>query len=202
MAWIGVSTTEYDAGFRADGGTVRDERSLEAFLASVERRAFRIAEMATRERDEAVDIVQDAMMQLARSYGDRQPTEWPPLFHRILENKIHDWQRRQGVRRRLFFRPAAESDTEEEREDPLAAVPDPRSGDISEELKREQAMEQLSKSLQALPARQRQAFVLRIWEGLNVEDTAKAMGCSDGSVKTHLSRALAVLRRDLAGVWP
>jgi RNA polymerase sigma-70 factor (ECF subfamily) len=199
---MGLAATEYDAAFRADGGTVRDERSLEAFLAGVERRAFRIAEMATRDRDEAVDIVQDAMLQLARSYGDRPDSEWPPLFHRILENKIRDWQRRQGVRRRLFFRPANESDTEEEREDPLAAIADPRAGDISEELKREQAMQQLSKSLQQLPDRQRQAFTLRIWEGLSVEDTAKAMGCSDGSVKTHLSRAMAVLRRDLAGVWP
>ena len=201
MTWMGLATTGYDAGFRADGGTVRDERSLEAFLASVERRAFRIAEMATHDRDEAVDIVQDAMMQLARSYGDRPAGEWPPLFHRILENKIRDWQRRQGVRRRLFFQPPADSN-EEEREDPLAAIADPATGDLSEELKREQAMQQVSKSLQALPERQRQAFVLRIWEGLSVEETARVMGCSDGSVKTHLSRALAVLRRDLAGVWP
>lgn len=177
-----------------------DVQSLDAFLASVERRAFRMAEIATRDRDEALDIVQDAMLQLSRRYAGRPSTEWPPLFYRILENRIRDFQRRQSVKNRLFFwRPAVQD--EEDAEDPLEQVAEPSAGP-AEEFQRAEQMRRLEQALRGLPARQREAFELRLWEGLSVEDTARAMGCSDGSVKTHLHRALAALRQDLEGVWP
>lgn len=187
--------------FGADA-TVSDEAaaaSLDAFLSGVERRAFMIAQIATRDRDEALDLVQDAMMQLARRYGRRPAAEWPPLFHRILENKIRDWQRRQTTRRRVFFSPVAAGD--EEAIDPVLLVAD-GAPDVPVRLAQTEAMAVLGPAIGALPTRQREAFVLRVWEGLSVEDTAAAMGCSDGSVKTHLSRALNALREKLAGVWP
>ncbi|MFT4047861.1 MAG: RNA polymerase sigma factor [Solimonas sp.] len=175
--------------------------NLDAFLASVERRALRIAEIATQDRDDALDLVQDAMLQLARRYGCRPPTEWPPLFHRILGNRIRDWQRRQTLRRRLFFRheaPAADA----REPDLLATAVDAAQPDHVDALQSAEALRRLEQALRALPRRQREAFVLRVWEGFDVEDTARAMGCSGGSVKTHLSRALRALRDALAGVWP
>lgn len=175
---------------------VKDD--LNRFLASVERRALRIAEFATGGRDEALDIVQDAMLQLATHYAHRPSPEWAPLFHRILDNKVLDWQRRQSVRRRLFGWSAPNDDDGEA----LAAIPDRAAPEAAEKLKQAQAMTVLRGALARLPRRQQQAFVLRIWEGLSVEDTARAMGCSDGSVKTHLSRALHSLRGQLDGVWP
>jgi len=174
---------------------------LDAFLAGVERRALRIAEIACQDREEALDIVQDAMMQLARSYGSRHSDEWPPLFYRILENKIRDWQRRQTVRRRLFgWRAPAVVDEDEY--DPIAEAPDLQSVTPLDGVRNAETMVRLEAALRALPRRQREAFELRIWEGLSVEETAQAMGCSDGSVKTHLSRALHALRSQLEGVWP
>lgn len=175
---------------------VQDE--LNRFLAGVERRALRVAEFATGGRDEALDVVQDAMLMLATRYADRPAAEWPPLFHRILENKITDWQRRQTVRRRLF----GWSAPVDEDGDPLAELPDMTAPEFAEQLKQQQAMTKLKEGLAALPRRQREAFVLRVWDGLSVEETAAAMGCSDGSVKTHLSRALQALRARLEGTWP
>lgn len=174
---------------------------LDAFLASVQARALRVAEIATRSRDEALDIVQDAMLQLARAYGQRPPGEWGPLFHRIVENKITDWQRRQSVRNRVFFwrRESSGDDAEELSAEELA--PDLSVPDATEQLMQQQAMRQLEQALRTLPARQREAFVLRVWEGLSTEEAATAMGCSDGSVKTHLSRALAALRLQLGDSW-
>jgi RNA polymerase sigma-70 factor (ECF subfamily) len=174
---------------------------LDAFLASVERRALRVAEISTHDRDEALDIVQDAMLQLTRSYAHRPASEWPPLFYRILENKIRDWQRRQTVRRRVFTSPEAAGDDGDER-DPIAQYADPHKPAIVDELRNQEAMVHLERALRQLPRRQREAFMLRVWEGLSVEQTATAMGCTDGSVKTHLSRALHALRSQLAGVWP
>jgi RNA polymerase sigma-70 factor (ECF subfamily) len=174
---------------------------LDSFLAHVERRALRIAEIATRDRDEALDLVQDAMLHLARRYAQRPPAEWPPLFYRMLENRIHDWRRRRLLRRRLFLDrvPAGDPDAGV---DFLDQIADPAQADGVTVVQRREAMQRLEAALRALPRRQREAFELRIWEGLSVEDTATAMACSGGSVKTHLSRALAMLRLQLRGVWP
>jgi RNA polymerase sigma-70 factor, ECF subfamily len=174
--------------------------TLDGFLAAVERRALRVAEIATRDRDEALDIVQDAMMNLSRSYRNRPSLEWPPLFYRILDNRIRDWQRRQTVKNRVFFwqKPQPEED---DGPDLISRVPDVSASVESRALQHE-AMQKLESALRLLPQRQRQAFVLRIWEGLSVEQAARSMGCSGGSVKTHLSRALSALRQRLEGVWP
>lgn len=192
-----------DRARNKDSALAKDARQLEdldAFLAAVEHRALRIAELATRDRDEALDVVQDAMLQLARRYAKRPAAEWPPLFYRILNNKVRDWQRRQTVRRRLFLAPAGGADDEQ----PSLAerIADPAQRDAAQHLGQREAMVVLSGAIRALPERQRQAFVLRVWEGLSVEETAQVMACSDGSVKTHLSRALAALRARLEGVWP
>lgn len=176
------------------------DAALEAFLASVERRALRVAEIVTRDRDEALDLVQDAMMNLANHYRSRPHTEWPPLFYRILDNRIRDWQRRQTVRHRLFFW-LDRSDAAAAGDDLVARVAD-RSAPVEARLAQREAVACLEIALRALPRRQREAFVLRIWEGFSVEQTARSMGCSGGSVKTHLSRALAQLRTRLNPIWP
>ena len=168
---------------------------LNSFLAGVERRALRRAELATRDRDEALDLVQDAMLRLTRSYGTRPAAEWPALFHRILVNRIRDWQRSQKLRRRFFF---WIGDTQAEdaggATDPVENLADPQGYDGADELQGAQLASRLEQALLQLPARQRETFELRVWEGLSVEDTAAAMGCSAGSVKTHLARALEALR--------
>jgi RNA polymerase sigma-70 factor (ECF subfamily) len=178
---------------------VSREQELDRFLASVEKRALRIAELATRSRDEALDIVQDGMLQLVRRYRDRPAEEWPPLFYRILENRIHDWRRRRRSQGRwwAWLDPGGD-----EADDALAALPDAPAADPLHALQRGSAMTRLETALQALPHRQRQVFLLRVWEGLDVADTARAVGCSEGSIKTHLSRALAALRAQLGEEWP
>ena len=174
---------------------------LNAFLAGIERRAFRIADIAVRNRDDALDIVQSAMMRLAQGYADRPPAEWPPIFHRILVNAIRDFQRRRTVRGRIFgLLPGQWGDDDEPVEDPIAQVPD-GAPDPAARVATLDAMHRLEAALAELPARQREAFVLRCLEGLDVEETAAAMGCSGGSVKTHYFRALATLRAQLGEVW-
>lgn len=175
--------------------------SLGAFLASSEKRAYRRALLATRHADDALDIMQDAMMQLSHRYAQRPASEWPMLFARIVTNGIRDWHRRQTLRRKLFFWLPAEPHVDDNGS-PLDQVPDPCSPDGPQQCANGQLLQQLQASLAQLPARQREAFELRIWEGLDVHDTALAMGCSQGSVKTHLSRALHHLRADLQGYWP
>ncbi|MET0292516.1 MAG: RNA polymerase sigma factor [Steroidobacteraceae bacterium] len=166
--------------------------TLGGFLASVERRALRIAELATRDRDEALDLVQDAMLRLARRYAQRPPAEWPALFHRILTNRIRDWQRARKLRARLFFWQRAEPDEP----DLLENAPDPDAREGSDELQQQQTLQALESALRRLPDRQREAFQLRVWEGLSVDETARAMSCSAGSVKTHLFRAMQTLRAE------
>jgi len=172
----------------------RSSETLNGFLAGVERRAFRMARLATGSRDDALDIVQDAMLALARRYGDRAPAEWGPLFHRILQSRIRDWYRRQQVRRRVFGWLGASDD---EQGDPLDAVADDRSVGPAGEHAQTRFSEALERALRSLPLRQQQAFLLRAWEGLDVAETARAMGITQGSVKTHYSRAVHALRGKL-----
>ena len=188
VSWI----SEQSTGTRA----LSKEQQLNRFLAEVERRALRIAEIAVRDRDEALDLVQDAMIKLARKYSDRSSEEWPPLFYRILQNGVRDWHRRQAVRKRVmvWFGRASQ---DEDAYDPVAAAPDPAGRTPDEELANDEAMSSLELAVGALPARQREAFMLRTFEGLDVAGTAAAMGCSEGSVKTHYSRAIHSLRDTL-----
>ena len=175
---------------------------LERFLASVERRAFRIARIALRNDDDALDVVQDAMLQLAQRYGQRPSEEWRPLFYRILQNRVRDYQRRRQVRHRIFgWLPGfADKDESGAEADPMEQVNDPRPG-VVEQLSTSEAMTLLEGALGALPARQQEAFMLRNFEGLDVAETATAMGCSEGSVKTHYSRAVHTLRARLGEAW-
>jgi len=172
----------------------RESRALEAFLRGVERRALRMAELSTGQREDALDLVQDAMLGFVRHYGDRDGGEWQPLFWRVLDSRLNDWHRRQRVRGRFRIWPAPDAD---EDEDPIATAPDPHEPGPLARLADGEASAALDAALRTLPLRQRQAFLLRLWEGLDVAATAAAMRCSEGSVKTHLSRALANLRRTL-----
>ncbi len=174
-----------------EDGTLESRAEMEGFLRDVETRAFRIAVISTRDAGEALDIVQDSMISLARRYADRSAEEWRPLFYRILQNRVRDWQRKRIVRGRVmsFF-----GGQEGEEYDPIAQAPGPTSENPVEALARSDAMDALEQALRDLPRRQREAFMLRNFEGLDVADTAVAMGCSDGSVKTHYSRAVHRLR--------
>lgn len=176
------------------------ERQLNQFLAGVEKRALRIAEIGVRDRDEALDLVQDAMIGLVRSYAARPTDEWAPLFYRILHNGVRDWHRRQKVRRRVMVWFRRDADGAGDR-DPIEAAADPAGRTPDDELETSEAMRRLQTAIGDLPARQREAFMLRTFEGLDVAGTAVAMGCSEGSVKTHYSRAVHTLRAELGEHW-
>jgi RNA polymerase sigma-70 factor, ECF subfamily len=194
MVWDGPAPAPEEA-------VLEYTRELEKFLADIERRAFRMAQVALRDPDDAMDVVQDSMIKLARNYAARPSAEWRPLFYRILENGIRDLQRRRSVRKRFMtWLPGAKEDPDNEAQDPMENVAD-NAAPIPEVLMRDQAMLKLEDSLRNLPARQREAFMLRNFEGLDVAGTASAMGCSEGSVKTHYSRAVHSLREQLGEVW-
>jgi RNA polymerase sigma-70 factor (ECF subfamily) len=175
-------------------------RALNQFLAGVELKAFKIAQAALRHEDDALDAVQDAMLQLARAYADRPAQEWKPLFYRILENRIRDMQRRRTVRGRVIAWLPFRGDEDEDEPDPIAQAPSPEP-QPPRRLELDQAMAALEKALGELPRRQQQAFLLRTLEGLDVAETAAAMGCSQGSVKTHYFRALQALRAQLGELY-
>jgi RNA polymerase sigma-70 factor (ECF subfamily) len=180
------------ATFAPDGRTATSSRSMDAFLAEVEHRAFRMAELALGHREDALDALQEAMIGLVR-YRQRPPEEWSPLFWRILRRELTDRHRRNSVKRRVlafFGRPG------ENGEDPLAMLPDPHEDPVKRHADAV-AWQALGRALRALPRRQRECFLLRELQGLSVAETAAAMGCSDGSVKTHLSRAISALRESL-----
>ena len=164
-------------------------RDLDAFLASVERRAFRLAELALGHRDDALDAVQEAMIRLLR-YRQRPPEEWSPLFWSILRRQMTDRHRRNTLRRR-FQGWLGRADEDES--DPLENLPDPGPDPLGQHL-HDRRWHALGQALRQLPRRQRECFLLRELQGLSVADTAAAMGCSEGSVKTHLSRAMSALR--------
>jgi RNA polymerase sigma-70 factor (ECF subfamily) len=180
---------------------ITDTRAIEAFLAGIERKAFKVAQLALRNEDDALDAVQDAMLSLVRSYGARPSEEWKPLFYRILDNRVRDMQRRRTVRGRVMaWLPFNANDDDDDSSDPIdnAAAIEPA---IVEKLQMDEAIGVLEEKVAALPARQRQAFLLRNFEGLDVAQTAAAMGCSEGSVKTHYFRALQTLRAELGEFW-
>lgn len=188
-------------GVLSEGRVLDSFDGLEAFLRGVERRAYRMAEMATGNPEDALDIVQDAMMKLTRSYAHKPPEQWGPLFHRILQSRITDWHRRTNLRRkwRVWLKGGAR---ESEEADPIQALEDPHGITPEARLDFDDAGDAVTAAVAALPLRQRQAFMLRIWEGLNVAAAADAMGCSEGSVKTHLSRAVQALRAQLEDYRP
>lgn len=176
---------------------------LSAFLAEVERRAFRQAAYAVRDDHLALDIVQDAMLKLAENYAQRPATEFPMLFQRILQNVIRDHFRRQKVRNlwtTLLSSFTSPQDEEDERDPLETLLPEGDAGrdDPRDEVQRRQTLAIIERALQKLPQRQREAFLLRYWEDMDVAETAAIMGCSEGSVKTHCSRAVHTLAAALA----
>ena len=169
-------------------------KKMDQFLASVEVKAFRIARLSVRHDDEALDIVQDTMMKLVQKYADKSETDWPGLFFTILNSRINDWHRRSKVRNRWRAWLGKSDYDEEGAYDPIDAAPDLNQVAPEEHLMFQESAHQVECALRNLPLRQRQAFLLRMWEGMSVEQTAIAMGCSQGSVKTHCARALEKLK--------
>jgi len=178
-------------------------QELSDFLSNIEQRAFKQAVYAVRDDDAALDIVQDAMIKLAEKYGDRPAAELPLVFTRILQNQIHDWFRRQKVRNTwvtLFSNMGKKSD-ESDDFDPLESLSAPDESEIhqdaAQKLEQSQLLLALESEIAKLPVRQREAFLMRYWDELSISETAKAMSCSEGSVKTHCSRATQTLAKAL-----
>ena len=179
------------------------DKELTEFLKSVEKRAFKRTAYAVRDDDAALDIVQDAMIRLAESYADRPPAEWPLVFQRILSNATMDWFRRQKVRNAVLhnmsdFEPAGDDGGDFD----LLELLESQDGALGAEsaadtVGRQQILEIIDVEVGNLPTRQREAFILRYWEEFDVAETAAAMGCSEGSVKTHCSRAVHALAKAL-----
>lgn len=179
-------------------GLLVSRSELSAFLEGVERRAFKQAVFAVREQEAALDIVQDAMLRLAEKYGDRPAAELPLLFHRIMQNAIRDWFRRQKVRTLwTTLLSSLSPGREDDDQDPLETLEAAGGSNVEEspaaQAERTQVLEIIEQEIARLPQRQRQAFIMRYWEELDVAETARVMGCSEGSVKTHCSRAAHTL---------
>jgi len=181
--------------------------TLDEFLANSEQRAYRMAYIATNSKEEALDIVQDAMLTLVVKYAQRKNTEWPPLFYRIVQNTIRDWYRRQSVKNRFrqwFGDRHSSNDLEIDQNwesQVMSQASNLRENPTVEKNQNDRAMLQLMKELNQLPHRQQQAFLLRCWEGLDTKQTAEAMNISAGSVKTHYSRATKTLRKQLGDYY-
>ncbi|MFM2404172.1 MAG: hypothetical protein RL223_2052 [Pseudomonadota bacterium] len=179
------------------------ESALSDFLRSVERRAFKRTAWAVRDDDAALDIVQDAMIRLAEHYADRPAAEWPMLFQRILSNATMDWFRRQRTRKAVMqnlqdLLPPGDGDDDGDPLELLRAAEDHLGSEsAADHLQRAQTLHAIESEIAALPTRQREAFLLRYFEEFDVAETAEAMGCSEGSVKTHCSRAVHALAKAL-----
>ena len=185
-----------------NGDPLATSKEMSDFLASVERRAFKQAVFAVQEEEAALDIVQDAMLKLAEKYSARPSAELPLLFQRILQNAIRDHFRRTKVRSTwTTLLHSMGLGGEDEEGDPLETLEVEEASNIpaspAERLEQSQVMAIIEEAVKTLPDRQREAFLLRYWEELDVSETAKAMGCSEGSVKTHCSRATHALAKIL-----
>ncbi|MCB5190245.1 RNA polymerase sigma factor [Methylobacillus arboreus] len=168
-------------------------QELSNFLAQVERRAFKQTAYAVRDDHAAMDIVQDAMLKLAEKYAGRPVEEYPMLFQRILQNTMKDYWRRQKVRGvwTTLLSSLGVSHDDDDEHDPLETMPSQNGHDDPEvQYEQQQTIAIIETAIKNLPARQREAFIMRYWEDMDVAETAAAMGCSEGSVKTHCSRAV------------
>ena len=173
------------------------QRELSDFLAASERRAFKQAMFAVRNEESALDIVQDSMMKLAEKYGDRPVEELPMLFQRIMQNTIRDYYRRSKVRSlwtTLFSSFSSEEDDDHDLLETLEVETESYTPNTPDgQLLQSQTLAIIEDEIKSLPPRQREAFIMRYWEDMDVAETASAMGCSEGSVKTHCSRATHTL---------
>lgn len=179
------------------------DKELSNFLEGVERRAFKHALYTVRNEESALDIVQDSMIKLSEKYGDKPPAELPLLFQRILQNTILDFFRREKVRNTWvsLFSGITPNNQEDSNFDLLESYTAEDGTEAAESTadkhEREQVLNLIDAEIQKLPARQREAFLMRYWEDMDVAETATAMGCSEGSVKTHCSRATHALAASL-----
>ena len=192
----------YASDGRQRRNSLATEQELSGFLKSVEKRAFKRSVYHVRDQEAALDIVQDAMMKLAEHYGDKPPEELPMLFQRILSNCTLDYFRRQKTRNALFsnmsdFESASDDGDFDLLETFTAEVGSQQAESAEDTTRRVQILRDIEGEIQQLPARQREAFLMRYWEEMDVAETAAAMGCSEGSVKTHCSRAVAALSKAL-----
>ncbi len=185
------------------------EKELSDFLKQAEKKAFKRTYYHVRDEDAALDILQDSMIKLSSHYGDKPAQELPLLFQRILSNTTLDWFRRQKTRNSHFTRladlSAADGPEDFDFLEIHADQSDQQMGESAEQWTgRLQTMQHIETAVMALPVRQREAFLLRYWEELDVAETAAVMGCSEGSVKTHCSRAIQALHRILSaqGIEP
>lgn len=178
-----------------------DTKTMDQFLETIERRAFHMAQMATGSRDDALDIVQDTMYKLVEKYSEKHLAEWRPLFYRILNSKITDYYRRNAVRNRLISLASWGMKADTTGADLIDRAVGQNSDTPDQLFVREQQIKELSAAVKQLPRRQREAFMLRCWDGMSTAITAETMGCTEGSVKTHYSRALHRLRDSLEAYW-
>lgn len=185
------------------------EKELSDFLKQAEKKAFKRTYYHVRDEDAALDILQDSMIKLSSHYGDKPAAELPLLFQRILSNTTLDWFRRQKTRNAHFTSLSDFSASDGPDDFDLLEV---KSGNSEQQLGesaeqwtgRLQTLQQIESAVMELPARQREAFLLRYWEEMDVAETAAVMGCTEGSVKTHCSRAIQALHRLLSarGIKP
>lgn len=178
------------------------DKELSDFLKSVEKRAFKRSFYAVRDEDAALDIVQDSMIRLAEKYADRPAAELPLLFQRIMSNATMDWFRRKRVRNAVMTNMSDfEGDDQAEDFDLLESLESAEgmmgAESAADTVSRAQTLQHIEAEIAELPGRQREAFLLRYWEELDVAETALVMGCSEGSVKTHCSRAVHALAKAL-----
>jgi len=172
---------------------------MDDFFKSIERPAYRMAHIACSNRDDALDLVQDSMCKFVDKYSNKPPEEWKALFYRTLQNKIRDYYRKHAIRSRWqdWF-----SNDREDGVDPLAALAVDQDRNPEQKVEQQQALGQLETALRQLSLKQQQIFLLRTWQGLSTREAAHAMGCSEGTVKTQLSRASARLKGKLGDDWP
>lgn len=162
-----------------------------------------MAQIATGSTDEALDIVQDAMFAMAEKYWKKPEEQWKPLFYKIVQNRIRQWHRRARVRNRWrVWLAGRNQDDEDTNTDPLENLGHPAGKSPADLASLGDALRALKSALKKLPLRQQQAFLLRESEGLSVAETAVAMKCSEGSIKTHYARAVKALRNQLEDHWP
>lgn len=185
------------------------DKELSDFLKSVEKRAFKRTVYAVRDDEAALDIVQDSMIRLAERYAQRPPAEWPLLFQRIVTNATLDWFRRQKVRRAVLLNFSDFARDDDSGEFDLLGALNAVEGALGAEsaadsVARDEILRRIEGQIMELPTRQREAFLLRYWEEFDVAETAEVMGCSEGSVKTHCSRAVQALAKALRaqGITP
>jgi RNA polymerase sigma-70 factor, ECF subfamily len=188
---------------RTESRPLATDKELSDFLKGVEKRAFKRTAYTVRNDDAALDIVQDSMIRIAEKYADRPPEELPLIFQRILSNATMDWFRRQKVRNAVIVNLSEFEGADDEGGDfDLLELLDLSNDSVaaesaSDSVGRLQILELIDGEVAKLPGRQREAFLLRYWEELDVAETAAAMGCSEGSVKTHCSRAVHALAKAL-----